>query len=59
MSKLITYINTAYPSFVDYADKHTIYETQKKYAHILPIIQADVMAYAKENNIDLNLIDFE
>lgn len=55
MSRIIDYISKAYPQFTKHLSTHTMYETRQKYAHIMPIIKADVLSFAKENNINLDL----
>lgn len=55
MARIIDYINNAYPQFAAHLSTHTMHETRQKYAHIMPTIKADVLSYAKENNIALDL----
>lgn len=55
MPRIIDYISKAYPQFTKHLSTHTMYETRQKYAHIMPIIKADVLSFAKENNINLDL----
>ena len=54
MAKVMRYVKAAYPQFFkDVADRrNNIEEIRAKYEKILPTIEADVKAYARETGIE-------
>ena len=55
MALIIEYIGKNYPQVATHLSTHTMYETRKKFAHIMPTIKAEVLSFARENHITLDL----
>lgn len=53
----IEFLKSTYPQVVSYIEQgHTMYQTRKKFAKIIPQIRVDLLAWSRENHISLEAV---